>query len=95
MKKIETYPWDAAEHLETKEDIASYLEAALEDGDPAVLVAALKDIVRSQGMIQIARETGHDRAIIDKVLSAKEDPDLATVFKLLQTLGLRLQVVMI
>jgi len=36
MATIQTYPWDAAEHLETKEDIAAYLEAALEDGDPSL-----------------------------------------------------------
>ncbi|MFM6631966.1 MAG: DNA-binding protein, partial [Microcystis panniformis] len=48
MATIQTYPWDAAEHLETKEDIAAYLEAALEDGDPSLVVAALGDIARSK-----------------------------------------------
>jgi probable addiction module antidote protein len=58
MATIQTYPWDAAGHLETKEDIAAYLEAALEDGDPSLVVAALGDIARSKGMTNIARETG-------------------------------------
>lgn len=48
MNKITTYPWDAAEHLETKEDMAAYLEAALEDGDPNLVVAALGDIARDR-----------------------------------------------
>ena len=30
---IQTRPWDVAEHLETEEDMAAYLEAALADGD--------------------------------------------------------------
>jgi DNA-binding phage protein len=30
MSKLQTYPWDASDHLETKEDIIAYLEAALE-----------------------------------------------------------------
>ncbi|MFM8671661.1 MAG: DNA-binding protein, partial [Microcystis sp.] len=30
-------------HLQTKEDIAAYLEAALEDGDPSLIIAALGD----------------------------------------------------
>jgi DNA-binding phage protein len=38
-KTIETRPWDAAEHLETEEDMVAYLEAALVEGD-ASLVAA-------------------------------------------------------
>jgi DNA-binding phage protein len=30
MAKTKTRPWDVAEHLETSEDMAAYLEAALE-----------------------------------------------------------------
>lgn len=61
MNKLETYPWDAAEYLETQEDIAAYLEAVLEDGDPALVLAVLGDIARSKRMTQIARETGLGR----------------------------------
>ena len=93
MATIQTYPWDAAEHLETKEDIAAYLEAALEDGDPSLVVAALDDIARSKGMIQVARETGWDGESLDKALSVKGNPEFATVLKVLHALGLRLQVV--
>ena len=35
-----TTPWDPADHLKTEEDMVAYLEAALEEADPA-LVAAL------------------------------------------------------
>lgn len=41
-------PWDAAEHLETEEDMAAYLEAALEEGDASLVAAALGDIARAQ-----------------------------------------------
>ena len=58
MAKIQTRPWDPAEHLETDEDMAAYLEAALEEGDPALVAAALGDIARAKGMALIARETG-------------------------------------
>ncbi len=37
MAKTKTTPWDPAEHLETDEDIAAYLEAALEEGDPTLV----------------------------------------------------------
>ena len=36
--------WDAVEHLETEEDTAVYLEAALEDGDPALIAAAFSEL---------------------------------------------------
>ena len=48
MPGTRTRPWDAAEHLETEEDMAAYLEAALEDGDAALVAAALGDIARAQ-----------------------------------------------
>ena len=62
MAKTKTRPWDVAEHLETEEDMAAYLEAALEEGDPTLVAVALGDIVRAKGMAQIARETGLGRA---------------------------------
>ena len=58
MPKTVTTIWDPAEHLKTEEDMAAYLEAALEEGDAALVVAALGDIARAKGMTQIAREAG-------------------------------------
>ena len=93
MNTIQTHPWDPADHLETKEDMAAYLEAALEDGDPALVVAALGDIARSKGMTQIARETGLGRESLYKALSIEGNPEFATVLKVIQALGLRLHIV--
>ena len=90
MAKTETHPWDPAEHLETEEDMAAYLEAALEDGDPAVIAAALGDIARAKGMTQIARETGLGRESLYKALSPEGNPEFATVLKVVRALGLRL-----
>lgn len=47
---IKTNPWDAVQHLETEEDIAAYLEAALEDGDLALIAAVLDDIARAASL---------------------------------------------
>jgi len=90
MQKTKTRLWDPAEHLETEEDMAAYLEAALEEGDPALVAAALGDIARAKGMSQIARETGLGRESLYKALSAEGNPEFATVLKVLRSLGLRL-----
>jgi probable addiction module antidote protein len=90
MAKTKTLPWDAAEHLATEEDRAAYLEAALEDGDPALVAAALGDIARAKGMTQVAREAGLGRESLYKALSAEGNPELATVLKVVKALGLRL-----
>jgi probable addiction module antidote protein len=89
---IETQPWDAAAHLETEEDMAAYLNAALEEGDPATIVAVLGDIARAKGMTQIARTAGLGRESLYKALSPMGNPEFATILKGVDALGLRLQV---
>ena len=91
-KKLETRIWDPAEHLETDEDIAAYLDAALEEGDPALVVAVLGDIARAKGMTQLARDAGLGRESLYKALSSTGNPEFVTVMKVLTALGLRLRV---
>ena len=91
MAKTKTKPWDAAEHLETKEDIVLYLEAAFEDGDPALIAAALGDAARAKGMAKVAAEAGLGRESLYKALSPKGNPEFATVLKVIRALGLRLR----
>ena len=90
--KVKTTPWDAAEHLKTKEDMAAYLEAAIEDSDPVVISAAIGDIARAKGMSQIARETGLGRESLYKALSPGGNPELATILKVVRALGLKFHV---
>jgi probable addiction module antidote protein len=92
MAKTKTRPWDGAEHLETDEDMAAYLEAALEEGVAALVAAALGDIARAKGMALIARETGLGRESLYKALSPEGNPEFATVLKVVRALGLRLRV---
>lgn len=90
MARTRTRKWDAAEHLKNDADMAAYLEAALEEGDPALAAAALGDIARAKGMGDIARETGLGRESLYKALSAEGNPEFSTVLKVLKALGLRL-----
>lgn len=87
-----TRNWDAADTLETREDIAAYLDAVLEDGDPDLLKAALGDIARARGMTEIAQAAGLGRANLYKALSPAGNPEFATVARVLKALGLRLTV---
>ena len=92
MGKLVTTPWDPADHLATEEDRAAYLEAALEEGDPALVAAALGDIARAKGMSQVAREAGLGRESLYKALSPSGNPEFATIMKVVSALGLRLHV---
>jgi probable addiction module antidote protein len=91
MAKTKTRPYDAAEYLETAEDMAAYLEAALEDGEPSLIVEALGTIARARGMSQIARDTGLGRESLYKALSPEGNPEFATVMKVVRALGLKLR----
>ena len=75
MKRQNTTVWDASEHLETEEDMAAYLEAALEENDPALIAAALGDIARAKGMTQIAKQAGLGRESLYKALSPEGNPE--------------------
>jgi probable addiction module antidote protein len=90
MAPSTTRPWDPAEHLTTDADMAAYLEAALDDGDPALVAAVLGDIARARGMTQVARDAGLGRESLYKALSPDGNPELATVLKVIRALGLRL-----
>lgn len=90
MAKTKTKLWDASEHLESTEDMVAYLEAALDDGDPALITAALGDIARAKGMTQIARDTGLGRESLYKALSPEGNPEFFTVMKVMRALGLKL-----
>jgi probable addiction module antidote protein len=89
---LKTTRWDAADYLKTKEDIASYLDAVLEDGDPELLKLALGNVARSRGMTEIAREAGVRRTSLYRALSPDGNPEFATVVSVLKALGLRLSV---
>ena len=76
MMGIETTRWDAADHLDSKKAILAYLEAVFEDGDPALITAALNDVARANGVTS------------DPALSA--DTDITSVIRTLKALGLEL-----
>jgi len=90
MSKTITKQWDPAQHLNTEEDMAAYLEAALEEGDPALVAAALGDIAKAKGMSQIARDAGLGRESLYKALTPSGNPEFATIMKVVSALGLQL-----
>lgn len=93
-KKVSFSPWDPADHMRSEEDIIAYLQACLEEApdDATFLAAALGDVARARGMMQLARDTGLSREGLYKALSSDGNPSLETVLKVLRALGLRMTV---
>lgn len=92
MEAKKAAAYDAAEFLDTDEDIVAYLNAALEDGDPSLVSAALGDVARARGMTQLAHETGITRDGLYKALSPSGNPSFATVQKVVRALDYKLDV---
>lgn len=82
--------FDAADYLDNEEVIAEYLNAALEDPNPEVFLAAVADVAKARGMTQLAKDTGLGRESLYKALAPGAKPRYDTILKLLHGLGVKL-----
>jgi probable addiction module antidote protein len=89
---IETKIWDPVERLTSPEAEFAYLEAAFEDGDPALIAAAIGDIARARGMAKVAKSAGLSRETMYKAFGADGNPTLATLAEVTKALGYRLSI---
>lgn len=92
--KSEKYkPFDAADYLDDLDDVAGYLEIALEASaeDPTAVPRALGVIARSQNMSELARRVGMSRDGLYKALSEEGNPTWSTILKVTNALGLRFE----
>jgi probable addiction module antidote protein len=80
------------EDLQDVNEAAAYLEAAIEDDDPASFLLALRQVAKAHGMSEVARKANLGRESLYKTLSESGNPELQTVNKLLHAMGLRLSV---
>jgi probable addiction module antidote protein len=89
---IELKNYDVAEHLNNDEEIRLYLEAAFEDGDPAIIKNAISNVVRARGMTAMAKESGVSRETLYKAFAENGNPTLDTLMKVTKALGVRLAI---
>lgn len=84
---METSKFDIADYLDSKEMIAEYLNAVLEEGDDAEIVTAIGLVAKAIGMTKIAEETGMSRPSLYKALSEGAKPQFSTIMKVLKAVG--------
>ena len=84
--------FDASEYIDDDEGARIFLEDAMESGNAAVIAGAIGAIAKYKGMSAIARETGMSRESLYRALSEDGNPQLSTVLKVLEAMGLKLSV---
>jgi len=92
MEQVTVSDWNLADEIHTKEDVIGIIDAALEENDTEFLYKIIGSIARSKGMAQIARELNLNRESLYHSLSEEGNPSFSTVVKVLDNLGLRLNV---
>lgn len=84
--------FDASEFIEDDRGALAFLEDAMETRDARLIASAIGDVARAKGMTQLARETGMSRESLYRALSEDGNPQLSTVLKVLEAMGLKLSV---
>ena len=84
--------FDVIDFLDSDEMIVEYLNAALEENDPGFFAKAIGDVARAKGMTSISEATGLGRQSLYKALSNGGNPRIDTLFRVLETLNIRLAV---
>ena len=70
---------------------AEYLQAAIEEDEPKVLLIALRRIAEARGGIaKVAKAAGVERESLYRALSARGNPRLSTLTAVAKALGLKL-----
>jgi probable addiction module antidote protein len=92
-KKSADYQEYLVDSLKNPKEAAAYLDAVLEEGDPKLLLIALKNIAEARGgMTEVAKRTKLNRVSLYRALSPKGNPTFQSITKILDAFDLRLAV---
>ena len=92
MGKEKITRWNILDGLRNDDEIAAYLEAALEEGDHEFFLSALDDATHARGINAMAEKMGVNRQSLYKSFEKGKKPNFETVFKAIDGLGLRFAV---
>lgn len=91
MRKYRTHGEYLDKALQDPKEAARYLNAAVDESDPALLLAALAQVVRALGISSMARKVSLSRAGLYKTISKTGNPELKTLVGILKASGLQMR----
>lgn len=92
MRPYTDYDKSLLKSLQDPVEAAAYLNAALEENDPALFLAAYYDVARAHGMKALADKAKVHRVSLKKMLSRRGNPEWKSLFRVLTASKLRLRV---
>lgn len=91
MKPSVPYRKFLIEDLKDPQEAAAYLNAMLETGHRMAFLSALRDVATARGGIsKLARRTKLHRQTLHRMLSKTGNPEIESLERVLEALGLRL-----
>jgi len=87
-KRTSSYRARLLEDLRDPQEAANYINAAIEDGSPEMLLLALRHVAEAHKMSRVAKSAGVAREAIYRILSRRGNPRLSSLWGLFPTLGL-------
>ncbi|AZE84901.1 Addiction module antidote protein [Pseudomonas orientalis] len=87
-----TRVYEAARFLDSPETISAYLALAMKAQDPQVLMKALAEVAKAQGVNKVAEAAGVNRESLYKTLKGGSKTRYETIQKLMVALGVELTV---
>lgn len=76
--------------LKDPQEAALYLNAAADENDPALILAALAHVAKAHGISRMAKRVSLSRMGLYKTLSRKGNPEFKTFVGLLNASGLQM-----
>jgi len=91
-KRTKSYRSGQLERLKDPAYAADYVNAAIEAGDDAALLLALRNVAESQTVNNVANQAGLSRESVYRMLSETGNPCYASLLGILGALGLQFKV---
>lgn len=94
MKKTASYQEQFIERLKDPEYSLAYLNECLNDEDPGVFLSGLRNVIEVQcgGLSEASKRSKLNKENLYRMLSDQGNPQIASLYKLLHSIGWKLQI---
>ena len=90
MKRYRSHDEYLNKTLKDPKEAALYLNAAVEENDPKLIIAALAQVAKAHGVSKMAKKVSLSRMGLYKTLSKRGNPEFKTFMGILNASGLRM-----